>query len=247
MMTPNFSDATDRVEICLQSLVGEEHVEKQQHKIEENESDEDSEQQTDKSSQSDESPQADGNQLTLFRVTERNGPNYIVLCPPELRFFDVRSRYDLARDIFENISESKALEYFEGQLDDEVNSEELRERATEEILNGTTKQNKRDIIYQLTEIFTDAAVKYEVKQVEGGGISSFETRYRLFPYEDDFNISRLNDKIERVRMATQQGRIYLRYAFQLGVDFQEETAGDATDGYVPTGSGPLSVDNLGPN
>lgn len=248
MTAPDFIDATDRVETYLRSLVGDDHLERQQLDLEQEGSDEKSEEQTDNSSPSDDKPQEERDENPiLFKLTERNGPNYIVICFPDLQFFEVRSGYNLAEDIFENISEEKALEYFEEQADEETDSEKLRRRATEALLNGTTNQDKRDIIYQLTEIFTDAAVKYEVRQMDGGGISSFETRYKIFPYEDNFGISRLNDKIERVRMATQQGRIYLRYAFQLGVDFQEETAGDATDGYAPTQSDPVSVKNLGPD
>lgn len=247
MTAPNFIDATDRVETYLRSLVGDDYLERRQLDLEQERSDEESDQQTDNSSPSDDEPEEGDENPTLFEVTERNGPNYIIICLPDVQFFEVRSAYNLAEDIFENINEEKALEYFEEQADEETDSEKLRRRATEELLNGTTKQDKRDIIYQLTEIFTDAAVKYEVRQMDGGGISSFETRYKIFPYEDNFGISRLNDKIERVRMATQQGRIYLRYAFQLGVDFQEETAGDATDGYAPTQSAPVSVDNLGPD
>lgn len=247
MTTSDFIEATERIESCLCSIAGEDHVERRQIDVEQSGSDKESEKQTDSVPAAEEDSQDETDVPLLLEVTESSGPDYVVICIPRTRFFQIRSGYNLFGDLFKNISEKKAQEYFEEELDEDVGLEELRRRATEEVLNGTTKQDRRDIIYQLTEIFTDATVKYEVKQIEGGGICSFETMYKVFPYEDSFNISSLNDKIEQVRMPTQQGRIYLRYAFQLGVDFQEETAGDATDGYAPTQSDPVSVDNLGPN
>lgn len=262
MADDHYLAAVDSIETCLKSIAGSDNV-KSYVVAPAVENDEDHE--TDGSSAGGEgtesevdsedsegpaeytnSDQISEDDAVVLMVTEAVGPDYVVICPQESKYFIIQSGYNLFGDIYEHVSEEKAREYFE-EKEVDGGSEDLRVGATVEILNSISKDEKKDLIYQLTEIFTDAAVKYQVNQIDGGGISEFDVRYRIFPYADDFTITRLNDVIERVRMATQQGRLYLRYSFQLGVDFQEDTVGDATDGFSPRSSGPINISNQGPD
>jgi hypothetical protein len=59
--------------------------------------------------------------------------------------------------------------------------------------------------------------------------------HRLFPYENDFTIAKLNDTVERVRMAAHMGELLLKYTFNLPVSLAGNESGDVTDpGGLPT-------------
>ena len=186
----------------------------------------------------------------LIRVEEPVGPDYTVIATEGDRFFRLQATYSLWADIADNLSESDVDEYAPSTVGDSHpvqsvvpgiedrfdEAEQRRLAAAVEVLDALPSESRRDLILQLTGVFTRAGLKHSVSAVrEGSGITEFTVYHRLFPYEDDFSISRLNDTVERVRMAAHMGELLLKYTFNLPVDITGTESGDVTDpGGLPT-------------
>ncbi|WP_380675570.1 hypothetical protein [Salinigranum sp. GCM10025319] len=183
------------------------------------------------------------------------GPDYVVRAVEGSAYFDVIADYSLVHDVAEFYDEDGLEAVSIADLEDdhplfmELPQEILARAEAEgeeemiarlctgiEALDNLNEEIKGEIIYQLTEIFTTAPVKYVVestRQNGKGGIKGFEVFYRIFPYEDGFGLKDLNEVVERVRMATQRGKIFLKYSFQLDVDFGAETGGSSIQANPP--------------
>jgi hypothetical protein len=191
----------------------------------------------------------------IIQVETPVGPDYVVRAVEREAYFDVIADYSLVPDIAEFYDSDELQDVSVADLDPDPplfihfpreSPEEMEEAGDEETiarlytaveaLDNLDEDIKADIIYQLTDIFTTAPVKYVVNstQEDGrGGIKGFQVFYRIFPYEEAFNLNDLNDVIEQVRMATQRAKIFLRYSFQLDIDFGEETGGSAVQANPP--------------
>lgn len=185
----------------------------------------------------------------LVHVEEPVGPDYTVVATEGERFFRLQATYRLWTDVAESLSEADVDEYAPSTVDNshpvqsvvpgvEGFDESKRRRfaAAVEVLDALPQESRRDLILQLTAVFTRAGLKHSVGAVrEGSGVTEFTVYYRLFPYESDFSISRLSDTVERVRMAAHMGELLLKYTFNLPVDISGSGSGDVTDpGGLPT-------------
>jgi hypothetical protein len=191
----------------------------------------------------------------IIQVATPVGPDYVVRAVEGEAYFDVIADYSLVPDIAEFYDSDELKDVSVADLDPDhplfidfprESLEEMEEEGDEETiarlytaveaLDNLDEDIKADIIYQLTDIFTTAPVKYVVNSTREdgrGGIKGFQVFYRIFPYEEAFNLNDLNDVIEQVRMATQRGKIFLKYSFQLDIDFGEETGGGAVQANPP--------------
>lgn len=179
----------------------------------------------------------------LIRVEEPVGPDYTVIATEGERFFRLQATYRLWTDVADNLSETDIDEYAPATVDDshpvqsvvpgvgEFDEAEQRQLAAAiEVLDALPSESRRDLILQLTGVFTRAGLKHSVSAVrEGSGITEFTVYHRLFPYEDGFSISQLNETVERVRMAAHMGELLLKYTFNLPVDIAGTESGDVTD------------------
>ncbi|AXR79653.1 hypothetical protein AArc1_3355 [Natrarchaeobaculum sulfurireducens] len=103
--------------------------------------------------------------------------------------------------------------------------------AAFEILIEADTEVRKEIVYRLSEIFTNAKVKHVIDSPsETGAPHGFTVMYKIFPYDDQFGPRELNDVIEQVRMAAHQAILFLRYTFNLGVDMNQMTAGTVENG-----------------
>jgi len=175
------------------------------------------------------------------------GPSFVVLAAEDDRYFRVQTSYALWREMADAISVDQARDLVPGELREEipedhpvrqtVHPDELEEEedrlpilAAFKVLDDLDEEVRKEVTYQLSEIFTNAEVKHVVDSTaDDGSVTGFTAYYRIFPYESEFGIRELNDVIERVRMAAHRGELFLRYAFNLGVDIGKTTAGDPSD------------------
>lgn len=185
----------------------------------------------------------------LIRVTEPVGPEYTVVATEESRYFRLQSQYELWRDVANVLSQDSIDEYVSDVIEDShpvrsivpgfdelEQTEQRRFAASMEILDSIPSESRRNIILQLTEVFTRAGLKHSVGAVrEGSGITSFTVFHRIFPYEEEFSISQLNEAVERVRMTAHMAELLLKYTYNLPVDITGSESGDVTDpGRLPT-------------
>lgn len=191
----------------------------------------------------DESPDKQPPKRYVILVDAAAGPDLVLLANEDERYVKVQSSFSLWREIAEAISEERAEELVPDELVEDPpeehpirsilhpqhfeDSEELRKPiAALELLDQVNTEVRKEIVYQLSEIFTNAEVKHVVDSPsDTGAPHGFNVYYKIFPYEDDFSIAELNRVIERVRMAAHRGTLFLRYAFNLGVDISRTTAG----------------------
>lgn len=181
----------------------------------------------------------------IILVNAEVGPDFILIAEENTRYVEVRSSYALWSEIAEALDESKAKELVSDELQENVpddhpirsilppdfieeSGEELQQPlAAFKILQQADSEVRKEIVYQLSEIFTSAEVKHIVDSPgETGAPHGFQVYYKIFPYEEEFSIRELNEAIEQVRMASHRASLFLRYAFNLGVDINKETAGE---------------------
>jgi hypothetical protein len=194
----------------------------------------------------------DQTRRTAIFVNTDVGPDFVVSADETERYFDVQSSYALWIEIASALSETRVVGLVPDDIAAEVpddhpagmyapeeilNDDDLRRPvlAAFELLNDVDREVRKDIVYQLTEIFTNANVRHVVDSPsESGAVHEFTVFYRCFPYEEDFEIRRLNATVERVRMATHRGTLFPRYVFDLGVDISKATAGEVVDPTIPS-------------
>jgi hypothetical protein len=191
----------------------------------------------------------------VILVNAAAGPDFVLFASEDERYVEVQSSYPLWRDIANAISEERAEELVSDDLIEDIPEEHpirsilppdqiedaeglRRPIAALELLERANADVRKEIVYQLSEIFTNAETKHVVDSPsDNGAPHGFNVYYKIFPYEDEFSIRELNEVVERVRMAAHRGTLFLRYAFNLGVDISRTTAGDIEgDPSPPTGS-----------
>ena len=179
------------------------------------------------------------------------GPNFVVISQRNEDFFEIQSTYPLWDDLATAIDPAEAREIVpENLLEDvpddhpataEIQLEDIddADRRAQilgafELLRGVELDVRKELVYQLSKIFTRAEVKHVVNSPdETAAPHEFTVKYKIFPYESNFGPRELNETVEKVRMAAQRGTMYLRYAFNIGVDINRTTGGKINDSPTP--------------
>jgi hypothetical protein len=192
----------------------------------------------------DESPEQQPPKRYVILVDAAAGPDLVLLANENERYVKVQSSYPLWREIADAMSKERAEELVTDELVENPpeehpirsilhpehfeDSDGLRKPiAAIELLDQVNTEVRRELVYQLSDIFSNAEVKHVVDSPsDSGAPHGFNVYYKIFPYEDDFSVSELNEVIERVRMAAHRGTQFLRYAFNLGVDISRTTGGE---------------------
>lgn len=192
------------------------------------------------------------------------GPNFIVIAQKSRAYFEIQSSYPLWQDLATALTSEEAREIVPESLQEEVpedhpvnaeiqleNLDDADERiqvlGAFELLRRVDLEVRKELVYQLSKIFTRAEVKHIVNSPdEKAAPHEFTVKYKIFPYDNQFGPQELNEMVEKVRMAAHRGTLYLRYAFNLGVDIDRNTAGDVdTEPQPPGEEGSLeNVDDL---
>lgn len=195
------------------------------------------------------SPQA------IFANTQA-GPDFAVIASPNQEYFRIQSSYPLWQDLAELLSPEKAAEIVPDGLADDIpedhsvrtevpphvlkdEDKRLRVLGAFERLDNVDTELRKELVYKLSEIFTEAEVKHVINSPSDyGAPHGFTVHYKLFPYSEQFGPRELNSVIEKVRMATHHASLFLRYTFDVGVDIGRSTAGDiAAEPSTPGRSG----------
>lgn len=221
------------------------------------------ERQSDSDTENVEPPESPGEAVVAGTDT---GPDFAVIARKSEAYFEVQSTYLLWQDIANELSPEKAKEIIPKNIREEVPEEHpvrnevvveefddedqrLQVLGAFELLRGVDIEVRKELVYQLSKVFTRAEVKHIVNSPdEKAAPHEFTVQYKIFPYDDDFGLKELNETVEKVRMAAHRGTLYLRYAFNLGVDIDRNTAGDVgSDPDPPSEDGHLDdVDEIEP-
>lgn len=235
-----FSQATDRVSEYLEDIsdteIGHYEVELKQSSSDDDTSDVEGQ-----------SAEEHSKIRRLLFVEETVGPDYVVIADEGDRFFRLQSQYEFWHDVAGFLSEEDIDRFVPDEIPDDhllrsrINDAseldpEVRTAlaASLEALNQISDEERRELILQLTDIFTDAGLKHVVDAVEkGSGIAGFHVYHKIFPYEDEFQIGELNQTVERVRMAAHHGEMVLKYVFNMPIDMSGTTGGEFLDSTLP--------------
>jgi hypothetical protein len=177
------------------------------------------------------------------------GPDFVILVREGDGFCRLQAEYNLWADVASQVSEDQIEKLVDPEEVKEipedhvirefpVNLEELEEQQIKELLAAAAiltevgQEARQETIYQLTDIFTSAEVKHVIDSTpDSKGLTAFTVYHKIFPQEDDFSLSRLNDAVERIRMSAHRGEIFLRYAFGLGVDMDRHPADEIENSF----------------
>lgn len=176
-------------------------------------------------------------------VKVQAGPDFQVIAQEGMEYFQIQSYYRLWEDIAAQMDPETAKELVNTPEDEpipddhpiqelipvnevEITTDERRFMlAAVNLLTEMTEETRTDLLYHLTDLFTSSEVKHRVNTLSNHrGITSFEIYDKIFVYES-LSLHDLSRTIERVRMATQRATIFLRYAFNLGVDIERTQSG----------------------
>jgi hypothetical protein len=175
------------------------------------------------------------------------GPGFYLIVEEETAYAKVQASYQLWQDIAAQIDPERAEKLVETADDEpvpedhpirelipvdefEIPAEERRSMlAAVNLLEGMTEDTRTELIYQLTDLFTASEVKHRVDTPPNHrGITSFAVYDKVFVSES-VSLHDLSRTIERVRMATHRATIFLRYAFDLGVDMERTQNGPVNE------------------
>lgn len=175
------------------------------------------------------------------------GPDFSIFSREGDELCKIQSDYALWADIASQVSDEQIEELVDSEAvknipDDHpvreipVDLEDLDEQpmkkllAAMEILSGMGQEARQETIYQLTDIFTSSEVKHVIDSTSGeDGLTGFTVYHKIFPQEDEFGLSELNEAVEKVRMSAHRAELFLRYAFDLGVDMGRNGAQNVGD------------------
>jgi hypothetical protein len=197
----------------------------------------------------------------IIAVEANAGPDFAVIAQRNKAYFEIQSTYPLWEDIATVLNPEKATGFVpenirdkvpedhparaELQLEDLDEDRRLQILGAFEFLRQLELDVRKELVYQLSKIFTRAEVKHVVNSPdETAAPHEFTVKYRIFPYEDTFGPRELNETVEKVRMAAQRGKMYLRYTFNIGVDIDRTTASDVEGPPDPTDENG-TVDEIG--
>lgn len=188
----------------------------------------------------------------IIAVEADAGPDFAVIAQRNKPYFEIQSTYPLWEDIATVMSTEKAKEIVPESIQEEVPDDHPARAEIQlenldadrrvqilgafELLRQLELDVRKELVYQLSKIFTKAEVKHVVNSPdETAAPHDFTVKYRIFPYENTFGQRALNETVEKIRMAAQRGKMYLRYTFDIGVDLDRTTAGDVGGTPSPPG------------
>jgi len=129
--------------------------------------------------------------------------------------------YRLSADLANQLSEEEARDLVEAES---ISEEETKERrAAKNIIDSLSKEDNEEILFRLTEAGSN--VFHETVTTEKGNIDGFRLFDQIFPYEDDFSHSDVNDTLRRVVSQGKLSMRFLQYAF--GIEIGESENEDA--------------------
>lgn len=183
-------------------------------------------------------------QTYIIEVESSAGPSFTVIGEAEDQYFSVQSNYQLWLDIARQFDPEEAEKFVELEGEESIpddhplrevipidridleDEERVAMLASFEVLTSIDQKTRQELIYQLTDIFTANEVKHRVDTTtDQDGITGFTVHDKIFPQEPDFSLYKVNRTVERVRMAAHRAEIFLRYAFNLGVDMERTRTG----------------------
>lgn len=101
--------------------------------------------------------------------------------------------------------------------------------AALDFVNNVDSDLNEEIVYNLVDIFSRVPVKFRVHSNENyDGLTGLTVRNRIFPYEESFSISKLNNAIVEVKAPGQMGMLFYQKAF--GLNTRDDKPKSESDG-----------------
>jgi hypothetical protein len=186
------------------------------------------------------------------------GPDFRIIAQEDVEYFRIQVTYQLWQDIATQMDTETAEDLVDIPDDESVPEDHpIRELVPVDDLEITAderlvmlgavnllaemkEETRAELIYHLTDLFTASELKHRVDTLSNHqGITSFQVYDKIFAYEP-LSLHDLSRTIERVRMAAHRATLFLRYAFNLGVDIERTQSGTVND--QPTVEDNRSVD-----
>lgn len=160
-----------------------------------------------------------------IEISRNESTKFVIRADPGIRPFVVSTSYHLTSDLASQLSEGDVNELVDRE---NISEDETKEqRAAKNIINSLSKEDNEEILFRLTEAGLN--VYSGTYTTSKGNIDGFYLFDSIFPYEDDFSISDLNNTLRRVSSQGKLSTRFLQYAFGIEIgDSENEDDDDQT-------------------
>lgn len=123
---------------------------------------------------------------------------FLVTAEPDRAFFELVYPLNLVANLAQQVrSEPELRTFFERDGDDLSDDEDALEVARS-LLDSMPPLEKQRLIFHLIERLSSPKTSFRTEETGGGGLAGFESKRKIFPYEDSFSLARLNEAVQSV-------------------------------------------------
>lgn len=148
----------------------------------------------------------------MYIITaKRNEHFYTIYLPEEDHYGTLRYPYDFIKQLSNNIDEESATDFLEKQGVDRPD-QSVSEAAAEELLNTLSDESMDELAYKLSSQIESPHAGKMIRW-ENDAVVGFDVYNKIFPYDDNFSLEKLERAIQVAVSKGRSGADYLRYSF----------------------------------
>lgn len=178
---------------------------------------------------------------TVWEIDETPAVTHLVGAKSNNRYFDVIYEYNLLRDLasFLDADQSESIISNADTGDVEALQEEMSELSGTEFddeekiqkrwiaanirTNSVSRENNKNLVIRLNEIFSEGALTYSIRRNDEGRFQEFRLFHQLFPYEEDLRTQDIYDSLRLVKSSGHYAKNLLRYSYRIRSTIEEKT------------------------
>lgn len=148
---------------------------------------------------------------------------FLVNAQPDQAFFELVYPLNLVANLARQVQTQPNLQTLFEQDGYDVSSDEEALQAATALLESMPPLEKQRLVFHLIDRLSTPHTSFRTEETEGGGLAGFESKRKIFPYEDTFTLARLNDAVQSVISVGHQATqfVYNTLAFDIS-----QTKGD---------------------
>lgn len=161
---------------------------------------------------------------------ERTGYTIGVAAYKDREFFQVYYPYSVAQSLAQNLPTESIEQIIDNQDIEGESEDEEYEEAAKYLLEALDEDDMRRFRYRLSDkISTSGNTLYGFYDTDGDALFRYEVTSKIFPYEDGYSLSDLEEQVRSVMSDGVRGHQFVKNTF----DIDDNGKGGATAEFKP--------------
>lgn len=124
--------------------------------------------------------------------------DFLVTAEPGRAFFELAYPFNLVANLAQQVRSDPELRRFVERDGGDLSDDEHALEVAQGLLDAMPPLEKQRLIFHLIERLSSPKTSFRTQETGGGGLAGFESKRKIFPYEDGFSLARLNDAVQSV-------------------------------------------------